>query len=215
MRQPREIPDTAPNPEARSVPDGNPGATELTELLARLRGGNRAALDQAVARVYDELRQVAARQLRRERDGHTLYPTALVHEAYLKLSGAPGVPAVDRAHFVAIAARAMRQILVDYARQRGAGKRGGDFVRTTLDDKDLADTPAFDADLIALDAALDRLGALDERARTVVEHRFFIGLTEEETADLLHLSVRTVRREWVKARAWLHAELAAHEGTHP
>ena len=133
----------------------------------------------------------------------------------MKLSGAPGVPAVDRAHFVAIAARAMRQILVDYARQRGAGKRGGDLVRTTLDGKELEDEPAFDADLLALDAALDRLGALDERARTIVEHRFFVGLTEEETADLLNLSVRTVRREWVKARAWLHAELAAREALHP
>jgi RNA polymerase sigma factor (TIGR02999 family) len=191
------------------VPDVDPRATELTRLLAELRGGNRAALDQAVSRLYEELRQVAARQLRRERPGHTLYPTALVHEAYLKLSDAPGVAAVDRAHFVAIAARAMRQILVDYARQRGADKRGGDLVRTTLEGKALGDAPGFGADLLALDAALDRLGALDDRARTIVEYRFYVGLTEDETADLLKLSVRTVRREWVKARAWLHAELAA------
>jgi RNA polymerase sigma factor (TIGR02999 family) len=197
------------------VPDPNAGVTELTRLLAELRGGNRAALDGAVSRLYDELRRVAARQLRRERPGHTLYPTALVHEAYVKLSDARGVMAVDRAHFVAIAARAMRQVLVDYARQRGADKRGGDLVRTTLDGKELGDDPAFGGDMLALDAALDRLGAVDERARTIVEHRFFVGLTEEETADLLKLSVRTVRREWVKARAWLHAELAGTGGANP
>ena len=197
------------------MPDPNAGVTELTRLLAELRGGNRAALDGAVSRLYDELKQVAARQLRRERPGHTLYPTALVHEAYVKLSDARGVVAVDRAHFVAIAARAMRQVLVDYARQRGADKRGGDLVRTTLDGKELGDDPAFGGDMLALDAALDRLGAVDERARTIVEHRFFVGLTEEETADLLKLSVRTVRREWVKARAWLHAELAGTGGPNP
>jgi RNA polymerase sigma factor (TIGR02999 family) len=197
------------------VPDADRGSTELTRLLAELRGGNRAALDQAVARLYEELRQVAARQLRRERPGHTLYPTALVHEAYLKLADSPGMAPVDRGHFVAIAARAMRQILVDYARQRSADKRGGDLVRTTLDGKALGDAPGFGADLLALDGALDRLGALDERARTIVEYRFYVGLTEEETADLLNLSVRTVRREWVKARAWLHAELAGGEGAHP
>jgi RNA polymerase sigma-70 factor, ECF subfamily len=194
------------------VPDAHPGATELTQLLAELRGGDRAALDKAVSRLYSELRQVAARQLRRERPGHTLYPTALVHEAYLKLSDSAGVQAVDRAHFVAIAARAMRQILVDYARQRGADKRGGDLVRTTLDGKELGDAPGINADLIALDAALDRLGALDNRARTIVEYRFYVGLTEEETADLLNVSVRTVQREWAKARAWLHAELATAGG---
>jgi RNA polymerase sigma factor (TIGR02999 family) len=182
--------------------------TDLTRLLAELGRGNRAALDEAVARLYGELRHAAARQLRRERPGHTLYPTALVHEAYLKLADASGVQVVDRAHFVAVAARAMRQILVDHARQRGAGKRGGDLVRTTLDGKEPGEPPAFDADILALDAALDRLGALDARARTIVEYRFYVGLTEEETAELLQLSDRTVRREWVKARAWLHAELA-------
>jgi RNA polymerase sigma factor (TIGR02999 family) len=205
----------AAEPEAQPVADADPAVTEFTRLLAELRGGNRAALDGAVSRLYDELRHVAARQLRRERPGHTLYPTALVHEVYLKFSDAPGVAAVDRTHFVAIAARAMRQILVDYARQRGADKRGGDLVRTTLDGKEFGDGPAFGADMLALDAALDRLGSLDERARTIVEHRFFVGLTEEESADLLNLSVRTVRREWVKARAWLHAELASDGGEDP
>jgi RNA polymerase sigma factor (TIGR02999 family) len=189
------------------TPDCDADVSELTRLLAELRDGRREALDEAVARMYGQLRQAAARQLARERPEHTLYPTALVHEAYLKLAEASGLTVQDRGHFVAVAARAMRQVLVDHARQRHAVKRGGGLVRTTLDDKDVAAPGALDDDLVALDAALERLGAVDDRARTIVEHRFFAGLTEEQTAELLGLSVRTVRREWVKARAWLHASL--------
>jgi RNA polymerase sigma factor (TIGR02999 family) len=186
----------------------DPDLTELTRLLAELRDGRRGALDEAVARMYGALRQAAARQLARERPGHTLYPTALVHEAYLRLADSTGLTVQDRQHFIAVAARAMRQVLVDHARQRRALKRGGGLMRTTLHDKDAVAPDASDDELVALDAALVRLGAVDDRARTIVEYRFFAGLTEEQTAELLGLSARTVRREWVKARAWLHATLA-------
>ena len=189
------------------TPDADAELTELTRLLAELRHGRREVLDEAVAKMYGPLRQAAARQLARERPGHTLLPTALVHEAYLKLADAAGLTVQDRRHFVAVAARAMRQVLVEHARQRHALKRHGGLVRTTLDGKDVAGSEALDDDLVALDAALERLGAVDARARTIVEHRFFAGFTEEQTAELLGLSARTVRREWVKARAWLHAAL--------
>jgi RNA polymerase sigma factor (TIGR02999 family) len=180
-------------------------ATDLTRLLRELRVGNRAVLDEAIARTYAQLRRIAAGQLGHERPGHTLHPTALVHEAYLRLSAAAPLVVEDRGHFMAIAGRAMRQILVDHARARGAARRGGDQARTTLDGKDVAERQQTAEDrLVALDAALDALGACDERARTIVEHRFFLGFTEAETAELLGLSDRTVRREWVKARAWLH-----------
>jgi RNA polymerase sigma factor (TIGR02999 family) len=182
--------------------------TDLTRLLGELRAGNRAAMDEAIARTYHHLRRVAARQLGRERPGHTLHPTALVHEAYMRLSSAPGLAVEDRAHFMAIAGRAMRQILVDHARARRAARRGGDQARTTLDGKDVAQAEVEDH-LVQLDAALDALGARDERARTIVEHRFFLGFTESETAALLGISEHTVRREWVKARAWLHQDLGA------
>ena len=186
----------------------DPDLTELTQLLAELRDGRREALDEAVARMYGPLRQAAARQLAREHPGHTLYPTALVHEAYLRLAEATGLAVQDRQHFVAVATRVMRQVLVDHARQRQALKRGGGLVRTTLHDKDAVAAEPSDDELVALDAALEHLGAVDDRARTIVEYRFFAGLTEEQTAELLGLSTRTVRREWVKARAWLHATLA-------
>jgi RNA polymerase sigma factor (TIGR02999 family) len=179
-------------------------STDLTQLLRELRVGNRAVLDEAVARTYVHLRRIAAGQLGRERPGHTLHPTALVHEAYLRLSAAAPLVVADRGHFMAIAGRAMRQILVDHARARGAARRGGDQARTTLDGKDVPAHQTVEDHILALDAALDALGACDERARSIVEHRFFLGFTEAETAELLGLSDRTVRREWVKARAWLH-----------
>jgi RNA polymerase sigma factor (TIGR02999 family) len=190
------------------VNDDERDVTDLTRLLVELRSGNRGALDQAVARTYAHLRRIAAQQLSRERPGHTLHPTALVHEAYVRLSGATSLTVENRAHFMAVAARAMRQILVDHARARRAARRGGDLARTTLDGKDVA-RPTEDDALVALDEALEALGACDERARTIVEHRFFLGFTEAETAALLGLSDRTVRREWVKARAWLHQRLHA------
>ena len=175
---------------------------EVTALLARLRAGESDALDRLLPLVYDELRQLARRQLRRERGDHTLHPTALVHEAYIKLAGS-GFDASDRAHLLAIAARAMRQVLVDHARRHNAAKRGGGWQRTTLHDG--VRLIEFRADeLLALDRALEQL---DERQRRVVEYRFFGGLEEKEIAAVLGISETTVRREWVRARAWLYRTL--------
>ncbi len=181
-------------------------STDMTQLLADVRDGERGAFDQLLAAVYDELRQVAQRQMRKEREGHTLNTTGLVHEAYLKLVDQTQVDWRDRAHFFGIASRAMRQILVDHARRRGAQKRGGAWRQTTLEPGELpAEMPA--AEVLALDDALDRLDKLDERLRQVVEYRFFGGMTEEEIAEALGITARTVQRDWAKARAWLYKEL--------
>lgn len=171
---------------------------DVTQLLQAVSEGDSRALDRLVPLVYEELRSLANRQLSREQQGRTLHATALVHEAYLKLAGSR-MPASDRAHFLAIAARAMRQVLVDHARRRKAVKRGGDVVCTTLTD---GGSPVeFRPDeLIALDEALEKL---DPRQRQIVECRFFAGMEEKEVADALGVSDLTVRREWVKARAWL------------
>jgi RNA polymerase sigma factor (TIGR02999 family) len=180
-------------------------------LLAAWRGGDHHALDRLFPLVYDELRRVASRQLDRESTGHTLETTALVHEAYLRLIDQTRVQWADRAHFFAIAARAMRRVLLDYARRHRAAKRGGGRVAATYDELALDQSPApaaIDVDaradtLIALDAALDGLAAIDERLSRVVECRFFGGLTDEETAEALGVTARTVRRDWVKAKALL------------
>ena len=171
----------------------------MTQLLRAVREGDSEALDRLVPLVYDELRELARRELYREAPGHTLHATALVHEAYLKLAGS-GMPASDRTHFLAIAARSMRQVLVDHARRRKAIKRGGDLVRTTLTDAG-ARMEFRPDELIALDEALEKL---DQRQRQIVEFRFFAGMEEKEIAEVLGVSDRTVRREWVKARAWLY-----------
>lgn len=174
-----------------------------TRLLRDVRDGDEVALDRLIALVYSDLREVAARQLRRERRGHTLHATALVHEAYVRLAGGDGLNVNDRAHFLAVAARAMRQVLVDHARRRNAAKRGGGWARTTLASGDaVLDVDA--AELLALDQALE---GLEERQREVVELRFFGGMEEEEIATLLGVSSRTVRRDWVKARAWLYRSM--------
>ncbi len=185
------------------------GPGEVTELLVRVREGDQEALERVFPIVYDELRRVAGYQLQGERAGHTLQPTALVNEAYLKLVGSPGADWRDRAHFVAIAARAMRQVLVDHARRRDAFKRGGDRQQTTLSGVPLGVDLNSD-ELLALDEALDRLDALDSRLRQVVEYKFFGGLTDKETAELLGVTPRTAQRDWVKARAWLYRELYPH-----
>ncbi|HYH00223.1 MAG TPA: sigma-70 family RNA polymerase sigma factor [Terriglobales bacterium] len=184
----------------------NADVLEVTRLLVEARDGGRENFDRLIGAVYAHLRRIAQQQLRRERPGHTLHPTALVHEAYLKLSSDADLNVNDRDHFFAVAARAMRQILIDHARHRNAEKHGGEWVHTSFDGKQIAAGGA-DADLVALDSALDRLGQMDERARQIVEYRFFVGLSEQEIAELLGLSERTVRREWVKARAWLHKEV--------
>jgi len=182
-------------------------SASVTELLVASRGGDRAALDRIFPLVYDHLRAVARAQLRRERAGHTLSTTALVHEAYFKLAGPARLDARDRAHFLGVAARAMRQVLVSHARRVRSGKRGGGSAHLDLDAVELAVDERADA-LVALDEALVRLAEFGPRLAQVVELRFFGGLSEEETAEALDLTARTVRRDWVKARAWLHTALA-------
>lgn len=181
------------------APPGGATAGEVTQLLQAARAGDRAALDRVLPLLYDDLRRLARRQLARERGARAIQPTTLVHEAYLKLAGnAPR--AVDRAHLLAIAAHSMRQVLVDHARERRAAKRGPGWIATTLTDGAWS-TELDPAALIALDDALARL---DPRQREVVECRFFGGLDDDEIAEALGVSVRTVRRDWVKARAWLN-----------
>lgn len=159
--------------------------------------------------VYDELRRLAASYVRRERAGQTLQATALVHEAYLRLAGARERPWTGRTHFLAIAAISMRQILVDRARRRAAGKRGGARERITLDESLLSDTPdGAGVDLVALDDALQRLAALDPQQARIVELRYFGGLTVEETAEVVGVSAATVKRQWTVARAYLKRALA-------
>ena len=177
---------------------------EVTRLLRAAREGDASAIDRIVPLVYEDLRRVARRQLGRGFGPQTVRPTELVHEAYIKLSIGGAEAAVDRAHFLAIAARAMRQVLVDEARHRQAAKRGGGWKRATLSGGHwVAD---FDLDeLLTLNDALDEL---DPRQRQVVECRFFGGMEEREIAEALGVTERTVRRDWVKARAWLYRALA-------
>ena len=179
---------------------------EITALLVQLREGRREAMDRLVPLVYHELRRIAHGQLVVERAGHTFDTTALVHEAYLKLVGLDRIEWRDRAHFFAVAAGAMRRILIEYARGYRAAKRGGGLRPLSLDDGVIAVEERADT-LVAIDEALTRLAVLDERQARVVECRFFAGLTEEETAAVLGVTARTVRRDWVKARGWLYQEL--------
>ncbi|MGH7460919.1 MAG: sigma-70 family RNA polymerase sigma factor [Longimicrobiales bacterium] len=180
----------------------------LTELLLKAGRGDRTALDRAFPLVYDELRRLARHQLRREPDGHTLSTTALVHEAYLRLIDQTRADWRDRAHFLAVAATAMRRILIDYARRHRSSKRGGELRRVPLEEKDMPLVERADV-LVALDDALTRLAALDARQARVVECRYFGGLTEEETAQALAISPRTAKRDWAKARSWLYQEIYA------
>ena len=159
--------------------------------------------------VYQELRRLAHEHMRRERDNHTLQTTGLVNEVYLRLAGIYRMQWRDRSHFMAMAATLMRRILVDYARERHADKRGGDISITSIEDHDAALAPERDLDLIALDEALARLASFDAQQSRIVEMRFFAGLTVAETADALDMSPTTVKREWASARAWLHHELTA------
>ena len=181
---------------------------DVTRLLDDLSAGKEHALDELLPLVYRELRRRAASYLRRERQNHTLQPTALVNEAFLKLVEQRDVRWQNRAHFFGIAAQAMRRILVDHARTHGRVKRGGAAPQVTLDEAMIA-TESRSIDLLALDEALERLSALDERQARVVELRFFGGLSVEETAEVLHISPATIKREWSMAKAWLHAQLSA------
>ena len=179
---------------------------QITTLLREWRSGNQAALDELTALVYSELRQLAHAYMMRERAGHSLQTTALVHEAYLRLIDAGSVEWKDRAHFFGISARLMRQILVEFGRSRGARKRGGDTRQVALDDSVVASI-GRDADLVALDDALTALAAIDAREARVVELRFFGGLSVEESAEVLGVSRNTVLRDWNHAKAWLLQEL--------
>ena len=190
-----------------SEPAARDDRQSTTDLLVQLRHGNPEAMDQLLPLVYAELRLMAHRQLRAERPGHTLGTTGLVHETYLRLVDQTQVEWKDRAHFLAVAARAMRRVLVDYARRYRALRRGGGLQRVPLtEDATVAERGEF---LVALDQALERLAALNQRLSQVVECRFFGGLTEEETAAALGVTTRTVERDWVKARGWLYVELRA------
>lgn len=179
-----------------------PASHEVTQLLLAWREGDRAALDRLIPLVHAELRRLARRYMRQERAGHTLQTTALVNEVYLRLIDTPQIQWQDRAHFFSIAAQLMRRILVDLARARNYQKRGGG-ARPLAFDEALVVSPEQDADVVALDEALDALARIDERKSRVVEMRFFGGLKEKEIALALQVSPETVRRDWRLAKAWL------------
>ena len=187
--------------------DGQPDPHEVTRLLAELRAGHTGTDGRLFPLVYGELRAIAAAVLGREQPGHTLQPTALVHEAYLKIFGGPPVSARDRAHFLQIAARAMRQVLVDHARRRRAAKRGGGGANLPLETEILAAEARSPLDMVALNIALERLATLDERQARIVELRFFADLDIQSTAEALEISTATVKRDWEMAKAWLRREL--------
>lgn len=179
---------------------------EITQLLQAMAGGDPDAMDKLIPMVYSEMRAIAHGRMQGERDGHTLHTTALVHEAYLKLVDLDRIQYRDRTHFFAVAARAMRYILVNYARRRDAQKRGGGRYRVTLENAHLM-TRQQALDVLALEDALEQLQSFSERPYRVVECRFFAGLTIAETAVALDISPATVKRDWNLARAWLNREL--------
>jgi len=185
---------------------------DITALLGQWQGGSQSALDQLTPLVYKELRRLAQSYLRRERPGHTLQGTALVHEAYLRLVDQRQVQWRDRSHFFALSAELIRRILVDHARSKMAEKRGGDQVKLSLEEGMDAPVPG-DLDLIALDDALQVLARTDFQQSRIVELRYFAGLSIEETADVLHISPATVKRDWVVAKAFLKREMLRRSGT--
>ena len=194
-----------------ATPSDPHGTSEpITDLLLELKGGDRNASERLFRLVYDDLRRIAHRALRRERPDHTLGTTGVVHEAYLRLVNQTRVEWSDRAHFYGIAAQAMRRILVDYARRHHRQKRGGGQRPVTLDDGAVS-LDERSAHLMALDDALRRLAELNPRLSRVVECRFFGGLTEEEIAEATGVTVRTVKRDWAKARGWLYEELSRRD----
>ena len=200
-----------PRPPLRAILQAPSGETmvdtaDITELLDAARDGDRGALDRVLATLYQELHAMARRQLAGQH-GHTLDATALVHEAYLKLIGRNSARFDDRAHFFAYAASAMRSVVVDYARQRLAQKRGGDLHRVTELPEEVEGGLRLDEETLGLDTALTRLAAVDQRLAQVVELRYFAGLNELEIAALLQRSERSIRRDWQKARLFLLASL--------
>jgi len=191
-----------------------PSETDVTALLSEMSEGNASAAERLVPIVYEELKRLARRYMRRERSDHTLQTTALVHEAYLKLAGQESVKWQSRSHFYGVAAQMMRRVLTDHARSSLRLKRGGANENLPLDEA-LVFTPEYSEDLLKLDEALDRLAKLDVRQGRVVELRFFAGLTVEETAEFLGISPKTVKRDWAVAKAWLHAEVSGGDGIDP
>jgi RNA polymerase sigma factor (TIGR02999 family) len=180
--------------------------SQITELLVRWRSGDREALDSLLPLVYDELRRIARHYLQGERPGHTLQSTALVNEAYMRLAAQDFPQWQNRAHFFAVAAQLMRQILVDYARSHRASKRGGNIHKVALDEAE-GQPLAKDVDIVALDDALKHLAEMDPQQSRVVVLKFFAGLSIEDTAEVLGISPSTVKRDWITARAWLYREL--------
>lgn len=186
--------------------DNTPHQEPVTALLANWRAGDPSAAEKLVASVYEELRQLAGYYMRDEREDHTLQPTALVHEMFLRFSKYERIPWQNRAHFFSVAARQLRRILVNHARDRQAGKRGGNRVKLTLSYLNGV-SQTHDQDLLELNEALERLEAFEPRAARVIEMRFFAGLTEEEAAEALGISIATLKRDWAFARAWLIRQL--------
>ncbi len=184
----------------------SPAPKEVTQLLIAWSNGEEEALEKLVPLIYDELRRIARRYMKREPAGHTLQTTALVNEAYLRLIEQKGMKWQNRAHFFAISAQLMRRILVSMARARHADKRGGEARQVSLDEA-LVISEERAAELVALDEAMNELAALDPRRSRVVELRYFGGLSVEETAEVLNISPETVMRDWKRARAWLYTEL--------
>ena len=184
--------------------------SEVTEILHRMADGDAGGLDRLMPLVYAELRQLAARQLRNERPDHTLSPTSLVHEAFLRLTGHAPVSFEGRSHFFRVAAQSMRRILVDHARRRTAQKRGRQHL-ITLDAAMEQSLATSSQDILGVDEALERLAMLDARQARVVELRYFVGLSIEETAAVIGASIATVKRDWMVARAWLQRELSPGE----
>lgn len=189
----------------------DPAREDVTVLLTKLTEGNEGAAAKLIPLVYDELRRLAGGYMRRERSDHTLQPTALVHEAYLKLVKQRSVDWQGRAHFFGIAAQMMRRILIDHARGHLRDKRGGGLKPVPLEDH-LVFAPEQSSELVKLDQSLERLAKLDPRQSKIVELRFFGGLTVEQTAEVLGISPKTVKRDWSMAKAWLHGDLKIDHG---
>lgn len=208
----------APSPDAPDAPkDPDPRSKQaVTQLLIEARGGNSEALNELMPLVYDELRELAHEKLRHERAGHTLGTTALVHEAYLRLVNQREVEWQSRSHFFALAAQAMRRILVNYAEKHKAEKRGGGTPDVPLERAMKRGEVVFSAErieqILGVDHALDRLATFNERGCRVVEYRFFGGLTHREVAEVMGLSVSTVRRAWSASKAWLRREMGGGNG---
>lgn len=188
--------------------DANNNTQQITQLLKEWSGGDQNSLDKLMPLVYEELRRQASRYLRKERAGHTLQTTALIHEAYLKLIDQRNVQWQNRAHFFAIAAQAMRRILVDYARERKREKRGGSAENLPIEEALQISSNEKSVDLVALDDALTKLAQFDERQARIVELRYFSGLDIDETAEVLGISNATVRRDWNMAKAWLYQRIS-------